>query len=257
MTHKAMKFLKQYFYNVFNSWKSDVDRKSLSFHEVNKNALVLDLGCGNGEMTMMFANKIRCRNKVVGLEGIRALIPEAKKRGVDCRWANLEEKLPYTGETFDVVISHFSLEHLLNIDGFLSEIRRVLKPQGYAVIATDNLSSWANIVAMILGYHPFSLTPGISDVVLGNPFALHIGESGVTWANKQSLGIREERLQGTQGHIRVLAYQALKDLIYHHNLILEKITGAGYLFFGGTLASILSSLDPRRAHFLVVKLRKT
>lgn len=252
-----MKFLKQYFYNVFSNWKSDVDEKSLRFHEVNKNALVLDLGCGDGEMTMVFANKIRCKKRVIGLEGIRALILEAKKRGLDCRWANLEEKIPYASETFDVIISHFSLEHLLNIDGFLSEIRRILKPQGYAVLATDNLSSWANIVAMILGYHPFSLTPGIGNVVLGNPFALHIGESGLTWARKRELDKKEKKIEGTRGHIRVLAFQALKELVYHHGLIPEKITGAGYLFFGGTLASILSSLDPRHAHFLVVKVRKT
>jgi SAM-dependent methyltransferase len=42
----------------------------------------------------------------------------------------LSRRLPFADETFDVVVSFYSLEHLHPIDEFLSEIRRVLRPGG-------------------------------------------------------------------------------------------------------------------------------
>lgn len=249
-------FIKTYSSKIFEDWKKDVDSKAIAFHERKPSYKILDLGCGDGEMTARFAKKIGS-SAVAGIEGIRGLIPYAKKKGITVKTGDLEKPLPYKTSSFDVIISHFSLEHLLNIDLFLQEIHRVLKPGGYAVIATDNLSSWPNIGALVLGLHPFSLTPGLSDVVLGNPFAIRYQESGVSWAE----GKKDRRLAtqpaGTYGHIRVLAYQALKDILIHKKFTVEKLTGAGYLFFGGRAARVLSSLDPSHAHFLVVKVRKT
>ena len=42
-------------------------------------------------------------------------------------------RLPFSDETFDVVVSFYSLEHLHPIGEFLSEIRRVLRPGGTLV----------------------------------------------------------------------------------------------------------------------------
>lgn len=76
-------------------------------------------------------------------------------------------------ESIDVVFSNQVIEHLYETDKFISEIYRILKPGGYAVISTENLSSWHNIFALILGWQPFSLS-NISSLrsSIGNPFGL-------------------------------------------------------------------------------------
>lgn len=251
-----MSLLKSLSGKIFQSWKDDIDKKAIKLCEENRNALMLGVGCGNGEMTVKFSKKISSKHKMIGLEGLSILEKKARKNGIDCRHADLEKKIPLTSGSFDVVISYFSLEHLLHVDLFLQEIHRVLKPGGYAIIATDNLSSWPNIFALILGLHPFSLTPGLSDVVVGNPFAIRSGECGVSWTDSDSRNIQQEEIAGISGHIRVLAYQAMIDILKYRKFTIHAFVGAGYLFFGGMLSSILSSLDPRHAHFFVTKVRK-
>lgn len=225
-----MTFLKNYSIGIFVSWKHDIDDKTLSLLERNQNAAIVDIGCGDGAMTTQFAKKIGSLKTVVGLESIPNLVKKANKNGIDCKVADLEKKFPLQSKSFDVVISYFSLEHVLNVDNFVSEIYRILKSGGYALIATDNLSSWANIAVLTLGYHPFSLTPGLSDIVLGNPFAIRSSESGISWAELKDVSSESDVPAGTYGHIRVLAYQALKDLLIYKKFRVESISGAGYLF---------------------------
>lgn len=252
-----MSLLKSLSGKIFQSWKDDIDRKAIKLCQEDKNALVLDVGCGDGEMTAKFAQKISSKRQIIGLEGLHVLEKKAKKKGIDCRHADLENKFPLDTNSFDVVISYFSLEHLVRVDLFLQEIRRVLRPGGYAIIATDNLSSWANIFSLALGFHPFSLTPGLSDVVVGNPLAIRSGESGVSWSDTDAKNVQKEDIAGTSGHIRVLAYQAMIDILKYRKFTIHTFIGAGYLFFGGWASSILSSWDPRHAHLLLVKIKKS
>ncbi len=46
------------------------------------------------------------------------------------------ERLPFAEQSFDVVIANHLLEHVENLDAALSEIARVLAPQGYAILQT-------------------------------------------------------------------------------------------------------------------------
>ena len=50
----------------------------------------------------------------------------------------LGEALPFRGGTFDLVSSNMVVEHITDIQGFLAEIRRVLKPEGRFVFHTPN-----------------------------------------------------------------------------------------------------------------------
>lgn len=251
-----MNFLKHLTILIYESWIRDANKKALNFHDKNKEAMVLDLGCGNGKNTLRFVRQIKSQRKAFGIEAISSQVQKARKRGINCYQGNLEKKLPFKDETFDVVISHFISEHLLNVDGFFSEIHRVLKPRGYAVIATDNLSSWAEIGALILGFQPFTLTHGITNKVLGNPLAYHYGEQCGFLLHKEKRGEKDIVPAGAHGHIRVLAYKALKEFIKHKGFAIENLTGAGYLFFSGEVANLLSKIDPRHAHFIVIKIRK-
>jgi len=48
------------------------------------------------------------------------------------------DKLPYSKDTFDVIFSLAVIEHLHNIDNFLSETYRILKPGGILYLSTPN-----------------------------------------------------------------------------------------------------------------------
>lgn len=74
---------------------------------------------------------------------------------VDCRQlptvdivADLEGPLPLESESYDGVLAKFLLEHLRihRVKGFISEVHRILKPGGVAVIITANLLEQAKVL---------------------------------------------------------------------------------------------------------------
>src|SRR5207237_2428340 len=48
---------------------------------------------------------------------------------------DLHQPLPFTAGAFDLVVSGLVLEHLRELGGFFAEARRVLKPDGRAVVS--------------------------------------------------------------------------------------------------------------------------
>ena len=62
--------------------------------------------------------------------------------------ADLNERLPFDSDQFDGIFSQFLLEHLRlpKLRGFLSEVYRILKPNGLAVIICANLLEQARVL---------------------------------------------------------------------------------------------------------------
>ena len=65
-----------------------------------------------------------------------------------------KDKLPFSDSSVDLVLLIEVLEHLLNPDFTLLEIKRILSESGIAIIATPNLAWWPNIILLALGYQP-------------------------------------------------------------------------------------------------------
>src|SRR5207237_1346369 len=88
-------------------------------------------------------------------------------------WAHrfrLNADIPIRDESFDAISSNQVIEHLSDTDIFLAESFRVLRPGGHVVVSTENMSSWHNLAALLLGWQAFSLT-NITDKRsgIGNP----------------------------------------------------------------------------------------
>lgn len=67
---------------------------------------------------------------------------------------------PFADASFDVVCCLQLLEHLaVDPMHMMSEINRVLKPGGTLVVTTPNVVRHANLVAMVLGEHPYGWAP--------------------------------------------------------------------------------------------------
>ena len=234
---------KRYAANLFSDWTDENLQVMSSLLESNPKASIVDLGCGDGDLTKVFAKRIKSKF-VTGVEGLAIKI-----KGVKLVKANLNRRLPLPSNSYDVVISHYSLEHLYNSGLFIHESYRILKKGGYMLVATDNLSSWANVISLILGWQPFSLTSGVGKNPLGNPFA----RVGFTDPNPLYI---EYMLSGEFSHNKVMTYQMLKEAFTEYSFNIEEMYGVGYFPFFGILSRFFAKLDIRHSHFLILKARK-
>lgn len=111
------------------------------FDYINDSDKVLDLGCGNGR----FCEIISSKANYVGLDNSERLIALAKNRypNVDFVVADATD-IPFADNSFDKVYSIALLHHIASEDmrqRVLSEIKRVLRPDGLAVITVWDLWS--------------------------------------------------------------------------------------------------------------------
>lgn len=222
----------------------------VSLLEKNPKARVLDVGCGDGKETIRYAQKLRC-STIVGLDGQRGRVAAAKKRGVEARVGNIEKEWPFGNSSFDVVVSNQVIEHMHDVDHFISETSRVLRPRGYSVVSTENLASWHNIAALVLGFQDFS--HHILKVKhVGNPFSLHFGEPTATWSKKDHSNVDDSAYP----HVKIMTYRSLRQAYGAFHFTFEAGFGSGYYPLFSFFSKGMSKIDPFHSHFIAMKFRK-
>jgi methionine biosynthesis protein MetW len=196
-------------------------------------ATVLDLGCGDGAFTARVGERVGA-GRLLGVEVESYEAQTAEARGVEVVQADLREPLPFEDASIDVVHSNQVIEHLADTDLFLREIRRFLRPDGYAVVSTNNLASWHNVIALALGWQP--PVSHVSDiVVVGNPMDFMEGHLG----------------EDVHMHLRLFTGRALAELAAYHGLRPELAQTAGYYPLPARAARIATRLDRRHGAYLV------
>ena len=209
----------------------------LGLFKINKKAQFLDLGCDDGTFTMKIAKKINT-TKVYGVEIVKERIAMAQKKGIRVEKFDLNNRFHFENNFFDVIHANQVIEHLYNSDSFISEIFRILKPDGYAIISTENASSWCNIFTSIMGWQIFSLTNFSSKKQgIGNPFSLHRNA---------------DVYLDSWNHIRIYNIRGLKEYFEAFGFKVETIRGAGYF----PLPGFLGNIDKIHCHFMTFKIKK-
>ncbi|MEI8067724.1 MAG: class I SAM-dependent methyltransferase [Candidatus Shapirobacteria bacterium] len=116
---------------------------------VNKN--ILDIGCHDGT----FLSKLPRNNNFFGIEASEKAYKLSLKKNIKViKFFFNDNKLPYKGNLFDIVIAGEIIEHIYDTDQFLKEIRRILKPNGYLLISTPNIASLPRRLMLLLGINP-------------------------------------------------------------------------------------------------------
>ena len=87
---------------------------------------ILDLGCGDGQLTLRLA---ATGAKVTGVDASPEMVAAARARGADAVQGNAES-LPFADYTFNAVFSNAVLHWVRDHDAMMNEVRRVLKPGG-------------------------------------------------------------------------------------------------------------------------------
>ncbi len=97
---------------------------------------VLDVGCNHGYGTRVISEGAR---SIVGVDVSPTSIAEARRRHPHLRFEQVDgSTLPFEDASFDLVTSFQVIEHVADVPPFLSEIDRVLRPGGRAVLTTPN-----------------------------------------------------------------------------------------------------------------------
>lgn len=192
---------------------------------------LLDIGCGSGEATARIGARLGAR-ELFGLDGSVAAARAAAGRTVRVAIADFERPFPFAAARFHVIAINQVIEHIRNLDLFVSELARLLHPGGHLLLATPNLASWANIGALILQQQAFSQTIS-SKYYLGNRF---------------SRAYRQPIPYDFPQHCHLLTSRGLRDLLGMYGLDVVRLRGAGYFPFPDRL---LGRLDAGHAQYLV------
>jgi len=127
-------------------------RKAARLIENLKPGLLLDIGSSTGTWAAHWMSK---GWQACGVDIDRSHIEEACARGVDARFCDLNSAhLPFPDNHFDLIFAGEVIEHLVDTDGFLSEVARCTVRGGHVLITTPNLASFENRVRLLLGMYP-------------------------------------------------------------------------------------------------------
>jgi trans-aconitate methyltransferase len=102
---------------------------------------ILDLGCGDGQLTKRIANTGAL---VRGVDASPQMVKAAQARGVAAEEASAEA-LPYPDGLFDAVFSNAAFHWVRDQDAMMTQVHRVLRPGGRLVA---ELGGHGNIAAI-------------------------------------------------------------------------------------------------------------
>ncbi len=122
--------------NIDKRWRRLV-RESLADVLADENAVVLDVACGTGDLSIEL--KAHAKARVVGTDFCRPMLTLADEKtgkiGLSVPYIEGDAmQLSFADESFDAVTIAFGLRNLSNFQDGLAELRRVLKPGGKLVV---------------------------------------------------------------------------------------------------------------------------
>jgi len=148
----------------------DVEHRYTKMHRLVRESVgdltgkrILDLGLSRG----LFLERFR-RYEGVQLGGIEIdpeEIARARERGLEPErhFINVFDgnrmvaRLPWEDSYADVVLAGEIVEHIVDTEGFVREIRRVLRPGGAVALSTPNILWWKHRLALLGGRYPDAL----------------------------------------------------------------------------------------------------
>ncbi len=105
---------------------------------------VLDVGCGTGYLLRTLARRCQGVEQLAGIDPAPSMTDVASSACGDDRIrfsTGVAEKLPFAGDTFDLVVSTTSFDHWGQQEAGLRECARVLRSGGHLVLV-DQFSLW-------------------------------------------------------------------------------------------------------------------
>lgn len=159
-------------YNAqWNTWSEETLNSMLALAECLPKFRVLDVATGTGFTALAFAPFV---HSVVGLDVSPGMLRQAEKYAAERGVTNASfqegaaESLPFADASFCLVTCRIAPHHFLDVQKFLEETARVLKPGGSLVLAdttvpdeSQEAADWQNAVEAVRDpSHVRNYTPG-------------------------------------------------------------------------------------------------
>jgi SAM-dependent methyltransferase len=196
-------------------------------------ATVLDVGCGDGSAGTTAA-RVLDGHRVVGVDWSQDALRRAATRLNEVVRGELTGGgLPFASGSADAVLFSEVVEHLVDPDSALDELRRVLRRGGHLMLSTPNLGAWYNRALLLAGVQPV-----FSEVSLRR---IH-GRPG-----------RE-----VVGHLRLYTARALREFVAASGFEVVRVAGAPFHGVPRPLRPLdrLACGAPSLASILLVHARK-
>jgi len=193
---------------------------------------ILDIGCGDGTAAAAAA-PLLTGHRVVGVDWSQDALARARTRLPYTVRGELTA-LPLRAAVADAVLFSEVIEHLVDPDTALAEIRRVLRPGGHLMLSTPNLAAWYNRALLLAGVQPV-----FSEVSLR---AIH-GRPG----------------KEVVGHLRLYTPRALREFVTAAGFTVVGLKGAPFHGVPRPLRPLdrLACARPPLASILLLHARKT
>jgi SAM-dependent methyltransferase len=158
----------------FHLWLGEVER-----YKKVSGSTVLSSGCGSAGDLWVFLEMGAL--KAYGIEVSEKLARLARKRFQGTQSDHRAEiqvysgsSLPYSGSSFDIVFSMHVIEHSPNLDLYLHELSRVLKPGGIVFLDLPSRYYWCEQHTLLpfIHYPPTRARDVLISFLLAKPFLL-------------------------------------------------------------------------------------
>ncbi len=158
-----------------------VHKKAVSLINIKEKSSLLDIGCGTGTVLKALGEKFGSNISLFGIDPSLDMleIAKIKTNGLKINFKQAYgDELPFMNNQFDWIISILAMHHIPNEqkEKVISEIRRVLKPNGIVLIS--DLGRPKNFIGKILAWfsrnHSFTRgnTETIEKIMIDNGFKI-------------------------------------------------------------------------------------
>jgi len=135
-------------YDELPLWSSPFGVLLLNNIPLQKNSMIVDIGCGTGFPLLELAQRFGDSCKVFGIDPWEIAIDRANRKKEQYRIKNVEilkgrgEEMPFTNEYIDIVVSNLGINNFENPDKVITECFRVLKLRGKLIFTTNLLGQF-------------------------------------------------------------------------------------------------------------------
>ncbi|WP_105616448.1 class I SAM-dependent methyltransferase [Vallitalea okinawensis] len=142
----------------FNTNKLDWHVWFFEKMDIPENSKILELGCGNGVLWQVNKQAVK-ENWDITLSDFSEGMLQDSKQNISIEKVKFEiidiQEIPYEDESFDIIIARHMLYHVPDIDKALSEVKRVLKPNGKFYVSTNGKGHMQELIELVKKYDKY------------------------------------------------------------------------------------------------------
>lgn len=122
---------------VWRYWQACFRR----FNGITPGQSVLDVGCGTADLSLLVARQVGPSGRVTGIDISEEMLAVGRRKVGESPFREMISliygnalDIPFPKDTFDVVVTGFVMRNVRDLDKALTEMFRVLRPGGWAVV---------------------------------------------------------------------------------------------------------------------------